>query len=80
MDIVDKVQNVECIVDNTDIDKAFKLLLETCVENALSQEDIPSHIIIVSDMEFDRGVYSEQGTNFEGWKKHLKMLDMNYHR
>ena len=72
VDIVDKVQNVECIVDNTDIDKAFKLLLETCVENALSQEDIPSHIIIVSDMEFDRGVYSEQGTNFEGWKKAFK--------
>jgi uncharacterized protein with von Willebrand factor type A (vWA) domain len=72
VDIVDKVQNVECIVDNTDIDKAFKLLLETCVENALSQEDIPSHIIIISDMEFDRGVYSEQGTNFEGWKKAFK--------
>ena len=72
VDIVDKVQNVECIVDNTDIDKAFKLLLETCVENALSQEDIPSHIIIISDMEFDRGVYSEHGTNFEGWKKAFK--------
>lgn len=71
-DIFDKVENVTCINDNTDIDKAFELLLNTCVENALSQEDIPSHIIIISDMEFDRGVYSKQGTNFEGWKKAFK--------
>lgn len=69
IDIYDKVKNMECIVDNTDIDEAFKLLLNTCVENNIKQEDIPTHLIIVSDMEFDRGVYSENGTNFEGWKK-----------
>ena len=34
-----------------------------------SQADLPSHIIIISDMEFDRGVYSKGGTNFDGWKK-----------
>jgi hypothetical protein len=37
-----------------------------------SQEDIPSHIVIISDMEFVRGVYSKSGTNFEGWKKAFK--------
>lgn len=72
VDIVDKVKNVECIVEDTDIDKAFELLLNTCIENALSQEDVPSHIIIISDMEFDEGVYSKQGTNFEGWRKAFK--------
>lgn len=28
-----------------------------------------AHLIIISDMEFDEGVYSKQGTNFDGWKK-----------
>lgn len=69
IDIVDKYKNVEEIAENTDIDKAFELLLETAKDNSISQEDMPSHILIVSDMEFDRGVYSQEGTNFNGWKK-----------
>ena len=32
-------------------------------------DDLPSHIIIISDMEFEEGVYSKGGTNFGGWKK-----------
>lgn len=67
--IVDKVLNVESIIANTDIDKAFEMLLNTCVENNIPQEEVPTHIIIISDMEFDRGVYSENGTNFNGWRK-----------
>lgn len=69
IDITDKVRNMECIVEDTNIDKAFELLLNTCVQNNLEQKDIPTHLIIISDMEFDRGVYSQQGTNFEGWEK-----------
>lgn len=38
---------------NTDIAAVFELLLETAVENELPQEDMPSKLIIVSDMEFD---------------------------
>ena len=37
---------------------------------------MPSHIIILSDMEFDSGVYSKGGTNFDGWKKAFK--ESNY--
>lgn len=33
---------------------------------------MPTHIIIISDMEFDNGVYSNGGTNFSGWKKAFK--------
>lgn len=68
-DILDKVNNIECEVANTDIDKVFELLLNTAEKNNSKQDEMPSHLIIISDMEFDQGVYSKQGTNFEGWKK-----------
>ena len=65
-DILDKVHNVECEVANTDIDKVFELLLNTAEKNNSKQDEMPSHLIIISDMEFDQGVYSKHGTNFEG--------------
>ena len=67
--ITQKVSNIPCYVANTRIDKAFKLILETAKENKLEQKELPSHLLIISDMEFDRGVYSKTGTNFDGWKK-----------
>ena len=67
--IVDKVHNIKTIVEATDIDKAFELLLETAKNNNIPEEEMPTHIIIISDMEFDNGVYSNGGTNFSGWKK-----------
>ena len=66
--IEDKYSNVERIVEDTNIDKAFELLLNTAKQNNIKQEEMPSHIIIISDMEFDYGVYSQHGTNFSGWK------------
>lgn len=41
----------EC--SNTDIAKTFDLILDTAVNNNLSQDEIPSTILIVSDMQFD---------------------------
>lgn len=67
--IQEKYYNIKQIVEETNIDKAFELLLTTAVDNKIKQKEMPSHIIIISDMEFDRGVYSKEGTNFKGWKK-----------
>lgn len=38
---------------NTDIEKVFRLILQTAIDNKMTQEDIPSRVLIVSDMEFD---------------------------
>lgn len=70
--IIDKINSMGCEIANTNVDGAFNLLLNTADENNIGKEEMPSHIIIISDMEFDRGVYSPTGTNFDGWKKAFK--------
>ena len=67
--IEEKVNNIPEYIENTDIDKAFELILKTATENNVKQKELPSHLLIISDMEFDEGVYTENGTNFDGWKK-----------
>lgn len=67
--IKEKINNIPCYIANTDIDRAFELILGTAKENKLKQEELPSHLLIISDMEFDQGVYSKTGTNLDGWKK-----------
>ena len=41
----------EC--SNTDIEAVFDLVLTTAVKNKISQEEMPSTILILSDMEFN---------------------------
>ena len=70
--IKEKIENIPSIIANTNIDKAFELILKTAKENKLKQTELPSHLLIISDMEFDIGVYSKEGTNFDGWQKAFK--------
>jgi hypothetical protein len=51
----DKINHVIKYTDcsNTDIEKVFKLLLNTAIKHKMSQSDMPERILIVSDMEFD---------------------------
>jgi len=70
--IEEQISNVPTIVANTNIDKVFELILNTAKENNLNQEELPSHILIISDMEFDQGVYSQTGTNLTGWRQAFK--------
>lgn len=44
-----------CEVANTNIEKVFKMILDTAVNNSVPQEEIPD-ILIISDMEFDECV------------------------
>ncbi|KKL82943.1 hypothetical protein LCGC14_1979710 [marine sediment metagenome] len=47
---------------NTDLNKVFELILGRAVEDKLKEKDMPSTILIISDMEFDR---CGSLTNFE---------------
>ena len=69
-DIFEKVQYCmsfnECA--NTNIEKTFELILNTAVKNRLKQKDMPSRLIIISDMEFDFCAKDSNLTNFENAK------------
>ena len=74
-DIVEQVRYCrsfnECA--NTDLRKVFELILQAAVENRLSQDELPSTLYIVSDMEFDACAKDASVTNFE-------MAKALYHR
>ena len=61
VDFVDKVRRIYStnLCENTNIEAAFDMLLNTAIKTHCKQSDLPKSIIVVSDMEFDaaRGFY-----------------------
>lgn len=51
--LYEKLQCVPEIVDNTNLEAAFMLILETAISNNLSADEIPKTLVVVSDMQFD---------------------------
>lgn len=56
-------------VANTDIQAVFELILNTAVKHNIPQEEMPSSLYIISDMEFDECAQNSDMTNFEYAKK-----------
>ena len=58
VDFCDKVHRIyrTNLVDDTNIEAVFDLLLDTAIKNGCSQDDLPQNIIIISDMEFNMAV------------------------
>jgi len=54
-DIAEKVRNLSRAAwdMNTDIEAVFNLILKTAQKTGASQDELPTHLYIVSDMEFD---------------------------
>ena len=52
------------IVANTNIEAVFDLILDTAVRNNVPQEQLPTHLYIFSDMEFDSCVVSNSYQRF----------------
>ena len=52
-------------VANTNLDAVFDLILKAAVKNHASQEELPTKLIIISDMEFDACIGGASGINFE---------------
>lgn len=45
------LKNTDC--SNTNIEKVFKLILDTAVKSNMKQSDLPKTLLMISDMEFD---------------------------
>ena len=72
VDFVDKVRRIydTNLVDNTDIEAVFDLLLNNAIKNNCTQEEIPQNIVIISDMQVDaaRGVGRHYNYNTGRWE------------
>ena len=70
-DIVDKVTYCESYNEcaNTNIEAVFRLILNTAREQQVPQEEMPSRIYIVSDMEFDFCARNAGLTNFQNMEQ-----------
>jgi len=63
----------------TDINKALQLVLDTGLNNNLAQSEMPSKIIILSDMQFDRCVQNAQdGGLLETFKKKFLVAGFDF--
>lgn len=54
---------------NTDLDKVFRTLLSVAKRDSVSREDMPTMVLILSDMEFDTAMSNPYHTNYEAIRK-----------
>ena len=68
---VDKLRYITsfCKVADTNLEAVFDLILNAAVKNKVSQADLPSKLIIISDMEFNSCVRGAEETNFNNAKE-----------
>ena len=55
VDFVDKVDRIydQNLCENTNLEATFDLVLNTAIQNRLSQSELPASLIVISDMEID---------------------------
>lgn len=56
-------------IANTNIEAVFDLILKTAVKNKVPQNELPTKLYLISDMEFDMAVENASLSNFENAKK-----------
>ena len=68
-DIFDKFNYLEnnSIVENTNLQSVFDLILSTAIEYNVPQSEMVNRIIILSDMEFDGCAYFAPNENANSW-------------
>lgn len=72
VDFVDKVDKIydQNLCENTNLEATFDLVLNTAIQNRLSQDDLPASLIVISDMEIDfmsrtRSLYGYDSKSFD---------------
>ncbi len=68
---VDKLQYLQTfnVIADTNLEAVFDLILDTAIKYKVDQKDLPSRLVIISDMEFNGCVKNANLTNFENAKK-----------
>ncbi len=71
---VEKLQYVMTFhkVADTNLEAVFDLILKTAVKYHVQQNDLPSKLVIISDMEFNTCVLNADKTNFENAKQNYE--------
>ncbi|QIG70684.1 Von Willebrand factor type A domain-containing protein [Rhizobium phage RHph_I1_18] len=54
---------------STNLERAFAQILDLAVRNRLKQEDLPTHLLVLSDMEFDASRQGWYGTTYQNVKR-----------
>lgn len=54
---------------STNLDSVFKLMYDTAISNNVSQDELPSMIYIVSDMQFDQCCRNADKSTYTKWKE-----------
>lgn len=64
IDFVDKVRRIyrTNLIDNTNLEAVFDLLLNTAKKKGVKKSDIPNTIVVISDMEIDSATSSWRNT------------------
>lgn len=62
--LYEKLKCVPSIVENTNLEAAFLLVLETALKHNLKNEDLPKAIVVISDMEIDSAVVVDNDKDF----------------
>ena len=74
VDFVDKVKRIyaQNLCDNTDLEAVFTLLKKVIIENEVPASDIPEILVVISDMEIDRGSYWRSRDIVETSMEHIR--------
>lgn len=70
--LTEKVAGIKSIVATTDIEAAFKLILDAAKKHNISPKEMPKAILIISDMEFNMASRNDKMTYYDHFKEMYK--------
>lgn len=69
MTLSEKIGRVPEIVQDTNIEAAFDLILDVAVKNNVPKEEMPSTLVIITDMEFNHCVVNNSCADRWSWSR-----------
>jgi len=66
--------------NNTDLEKTMLLILQTAVDNKMSQADFPKRLYIISDMQFDQATESRWGSQVPRYETVFQSLKRQFQK